>query len=69
MSRKLPGVEIQPVIGDLDLISIHNFLLEDSVSIAKPISPRRIIQSSHTVKETCRKSAKTTVSKSSVVLL
>ena len=69
MSREFPGVEVEPVIRNLDLISIHNFLLEDTVSVAKPISPRRIVQSGHTVKEACRKSAKTTVSESSVVLL
>ena len=69
MSRELPGVEIEPVIRNLDLISIDNFLLEDTVSVAEPISPRRVVQRSHTVKEARRKSAKTTVSKSSVVLL
>ena len=69
MSRELPGVEVQPVIRNLDLISIHNFLLEDTVSVAKSISPCRIVQSSHTVKEARRKSAKSTVSESSIVLL
>ena len=69
MPGELPGVEVEPVIRNLDLISIDNFLLEDTVSVAEPISPRRIVQSGHTVKEARRKSAKTTISKGSVMLL
>lgn len=69
MPGKLPRIEIQPVVWNFHLVSIHNLLLEDAVSITKPVAPCRVVQSSHAVKEAGRKSTKATVTESSIVLL
>ena len=67
--RKLPRVEIQPIVWNFDLISIHNLLLEDTISITESVAPCRIVQSGQAVKEAGCKSTKATVSESSIVLL
>src|SRR5947207_8835027 len=46
VARKLPRVEIQPVIGNLDLIPIDNLLLEDAIPVPQSVSPRRVVQRS-----------------------
>ena len=69
MSRKFPRVEVKPVIGNFDLVAIHNLLLEDTVSVSQSISPCRHVEGSHGVQETGSQTTKTTISKSSIVLL
>jgi hypothetical protein len=69
VSRELPGVKVKPVIRHLDLVSVYNFLLEDSISISKTVTPGRVVEGGQTVKETSSKSAKTTVAQCSIVLL
>jgi len=43
VSRKLPRIEVQPIIWYFYLITIHNFLLEDAITIPETIPPSRII--------------------------
>ncbi len=67
--RKFPRVEIQPIIWYLNLVSVDNFLLKDTISITQAVAPSRVIQCSHAVKETCSQPAETAVAQSSVMLL
>ena len=67
--RKLPRVEVQPIIWYLDLISVDDFLLEDTISVTQAIPPSRIIQRSHAVKKTRSQPAEAAVAESSVMLL
>jgi hypothetical protein len=69
MTRKLPRVEVEPIIWHFNLVAIDNLLFEDSISIAEAITPSGIIEGSHAVQETCGKASKTTVSERSVMLL
>lgn len=39
--RELPWVEIEPVIGDLNLISIDDLLLKDTIPVPESIAPGR----------------------------
>ena len=66
---KLPRVEVQPIIWYLYLESVDNLLLKDAISVTQAISPGRVVQRGHAVKETCGQSAEATVAESSVVLL
>lgn len=69
MTRELPGVEVQPVVGHLDLVPVDNLLLEDTIPVTQPIAPGGEVQSSHTVEEASSETTQTTVSKGSIVLL
>jgi hypothetical protein len=69
VSRELPGVKVKPVIRYLDLVPVYNFLLENSISIPKTVTPGRVVEGGQTVEETSSKSAKTTVAQCSIVLL
>lgn len=69
MSWEFPRIEIKPVIGNLDLVAIHDFLLEDTISVSQSVSPGRNVERSHGVQETSSQATKTTIAKSSIVLL
>lgn len=69
VSWKLPRIEVKPVIGHLDLVTIHNFLLEDSISVSQPVTPSWVVEGGERVQETGSQSTQTTISKSSIVLL
>jgi hypothetical protein len=69
MSWKFPRIEVEPIIRNLDLISIHNLLLEDSISVSQSVSPSRVVQRGKRVQETSSKTTETTISKCSVVFL
>jgi len=69
MSRELPWIEVQPIVRDLDLISIYDFLLENTITVSQSVAPRRVVQRGQTVEETSRKTAQTSITKRSVVLL
>lgn len=69
MTGELPGVEVEPVIGDLDLVTIDNLLLEDTVPVAQAITPGGVVQGRKTVEETGGKSAETSVTEGSIVFL
>lgn len=66
---KFPRVEVQPVIRYFYLESVDNLLLEDTISVTQAISPGRVIQRGHAVKETCSEPAEAAVTESSVMLL
>lgn len=69
MSWKLPGIKVQPIIGNFDLITIDNLLLEDTISVSQTITPSWHVQRSHGIKKASGKTAQATVSESSIVLL
>ena len=59
----------QPVIRNLYLISIFDFLFEHTITITDSTSVCRIVQCCKRIKETCCKTSKTAVSKSRIRLL
>ena len=69
MSRKLPWIEVEPIVGNLDLIPIHNLLLEDTVSVSQSIAPSWVVEGSHAVQEAGCETTKTSVAERGVVLL
>lgn len=69
MSGELPGVKVEPVVRHLNLISVDDFLLENSISISKTVTPGRVVERGKTVQEASGESAKATVAQRSVVLL
>lgn len=66
---EFPRVEVQPVIWYLHLVSVHNLLLKDTISVTQAITPSRVVQSGHAVKETCSQPAETAIAQGSVMLL
>ena len=66
---KFPRVKVQPIIWYLYLISVDNLLLEDAISVTQAISPSRVVQGGHAVKETCSQPTEAAIAESSVVLL
>lgn len=69
MSWEFPRIEVEPVIRNLDLVSVHNFLLENTISVSQSIAPSWIVKRGKRVQETSSKTTKTTISQSSIVLL
>ena len=69
MSGKFPRVEVQPIVRDLYLKTVDDFLLKDTVSVTQAISPGGVIQGSHTVEKTRSQPAETAVAESGVMLL
>ena len=45
VAREFPRSELKPIVGNLNLIPIDDFLLEYAVSIAQPVSPSRVVES------------------------
>ena len=69
MSRKFPRVKVQPIVWNLYLKPVDDFLFKDTISVAQAISPGWVIQRSHTVEKTRSQPAETAVAESSVMLL
>lgn len=69
MAGELPGVKVEPVVGDLDLVSVDDLLLEDAVAVAQTVTPGRVVERGETVEEAGGEAAETAVSKSRIVLL
>jgi hypothetical protein len=69
VSRKLPRVEVQPVVWDLDLVAIDDFLLEDTVSVTEAIAPGRIIERGQAVEEASGQATQASISESGIMLL
>jgi hypothetical protein len=69
VSWELPRIKIQPVIWYFYLISVHNFLLEDAITIPETITPSGIIYRCETVKEASCKTTEPPISERSVMLL
>lgn len=69
MPGKFPGVEVEPIIGNFDLVAINDLLFENTVAVPQSITPCREVQCGHAIEETCRQSAQAAVSQGGVVLL
>jgi trehalose-6-phosphatase len=69
VSGELPRVKVEPVIWDFDLITIDNFLLEDTVSVTKTITPCRVVERGKTVEEAGGQSPKATIPKRCIMFL
>lgn len=69
VTLELPGVEVEPVVWHFDLVSIHDLLLKDPVSVAQAVSPGWVVQGGHRVEEAGGETSETAVSERSIVLL
>lgn len=69
MARELPRVEVEPVVRHLNLVTIDDLLLENTVSVTQTISPSRVVQGRKAVEKTSSKPPETTVTQSSIMLL
>jgi hypothetical protein len=69
VTLELPRVEVEPVIGDLNLVSIDDLLLKDTVSVTKTVSPGWVVQRGHRVEEAGGETTETAVAERGVVLL
>lgn len=67
--RKLPWIEIEPVIGDLNLIAIDNLLLKNTIPVPESIAPSWQVHRRHTIKEARGKSSETTITKCCIMFL
>ena len=47
MALELPWVEVQPVVGNFDLVSVDNLLLKDTVAVAQAVTPGRVVERGH----------------------
>ena len=57
-----PGVtRMQPVVGHLDLLSVDNFLVEDTELIADPVTDSRNLRCSQRIQVTGRQPAQATM--------
>jgi len=43
MPGEFPRIEVKPVIWNLNLVPIHDFLLEDTISISQTVAPGRVV--------------------------
>jgi hypothetical protein len=69
MKRDLPWVEVEPVVGNFHLVSIHNFLSENTIAVPESVAPRWVVQCGERVQEACGKATETTVAQRSVAFL
>lgn len=69
VTSELPGVEVEPVVGHLDLVSIDNLLLEDTISVTQTVAPGGVVERRQTVEEASSKTSQATVAEGSIVLL
>lgn len=69
VTGKLPGVKVQPVVRNLDLVSVNDLLLEDAISVSQAIAPGGIVEGGQTVEEASSQATQATISEGGVVLL
>jgi hypothetical protein len=69
VSWKFPRVKVEPIIRDFDLVSIDNFLLEDTISVSQSVAPGWIVERCHAVQEAGGQTSEAAISQRSVVLL
>lgn len=69
MPGEFPRVKVQPVVRNLNLVSIHNLLLKNTITIPQPIAPSRVIERCQTIQKACREATKTAITKRSIMLL
>lgn len=51
------------------MVTVNDFLLEDSVSVAETVAPSRIVEGSQAVEEACGESSQATIAKTCIMLL
>ncbi len=66
---ELPGVKVEPVVGDFDLVSVDDLLLEDAVTVSQTVAPGRKVERGQAVEEAGGKSAETSISQSGIMFL
>lgn len=69
MPGEFPGVEVEPIIGNLDLVAVNDLLFEDTVAVPQSIAPCREVQCGHAIEEACRQSAQAAIPQGGVVFL
>lgn len=69
VSGEFPGVEIKPVVGHLDLVTVNDLLLKDAVAVPQAVAPGRVVETGEAVEEASGQPAQTTVAEGGVVLL
>jgi hypothetical protein len=69
VTLELPRVKVEPVIWHLNLVSIDDLLLKDTVSVTKTVSPSWVVQRGHRVEEAGGETTETAVAERGVVLL
>lgn len=69
MSRKFPGVEVQPIVWDFNLITVDDLLFENTVLVSESIAPGWVVHGGQAVKETSCEAAKTSVTERSIMFL
>ncbi len=69
MAGKLPGVKVQPVVGNFHLVAVNDFLLDDAVAVAETVAPGWVVKGCQAVKEAGCQAAETAIAQSGVVLL
>lgn len=69
VAREFPRIEVEPVIGNLDLVTVDDFLLKDTIAVAEAVAPGRVVEGCHAVEEAGGETAETAVSEGGVVFL
>ena len=69
VARKLPWVEVKPIVWNFDLVAIDYLLFEDTVPVTQSITPGWVVECCHAVKETGSQTTKTSVSKRCIMFL
>lgn len=69
VSWEFPGVKVEPVIGNLNLVTVDDFLLEDAISVPQAVAPGGVAQGSQAVEEARREPAEAAVSEACIMLL
>ena len=69
VTRELPRVEFQPIVGHLNLVAVNDLLLENTVAVAKTVAPGGVVERRKTVEEAGSQATKAAVAQSGIVLL
>lgn len=69
VTGELPGVKVQPVVRHFDLVTVNDFLFEDSVSVTKTVTPGGVVETSQAVEEASSKSTQAAIAQTCIVLL
>jgi hypothetical protein len=65
----IPWVEVEPVVRNLHLVPINDFLTEDTIAVAKSVAPSWVVQCGKRVEEASSKTTETSVSQGCVAFL
>ena len=68
VTRKLPWVEVQPVVWNLNLVSIDDLLLKYAVAVSQGVSPSWIVECGKGIEEAGSQAPETAVTKCCITL-